>query len=210
MYADEDARREALRLVRRGAAASLLGGLAWAGWEVARAAVPRDALGAPAGWVRRRLGRDDDPFTPDEAWDGEDVPIRDLDDEVRVLADAMLSQTEDYGAYALRAQLARAETTDAPHDARQPIDFATFEVPDDVPLAVPADAEFPVRARFVGPDGEAYVVSLRVDQGRLGYLALLGLEGGPPHGSGPVRSWPRPDEVTFWIDTIKGPEPVLR
>lgn len=209
MHGDDDARREALRLVRRGAAASVIGGLAWAGWELTRAAVPQDALGRPAAWLRRRRG-DDDPFTPDDTWAGDEVVVRGLDDDVRALTDAMLSQTEDYGAYALRAQLARAETTDAPHQPHQPIDFATFEVPDDVPLAVPADAEFPVRSRFVGPDGEAYVVSLRVDQGRLAYLSLYGLETESPDGTSPVRSWPRPDDVTFWIDTIKGPEPVLR
>lgn len=209
MHGDDDARREALRLVRRGAAASVIGGLAWAGWELTRAAVPQDALGRPAAWLRRRRG-DDDPFTPDDTWAGDEVVVRGLDDDVRALTDAMLSQTEDYGAYALRAQLARAETTDAPHQPHQPIDFATFEVPDDVPLAVPADAEFPVRSRFVGPDGEAYVVSLRVDRGRLAYLSLYGLETASPDGTSPVRSWPRPDDVTFWIDTIKGPEPVLR
>lgn len=207
MHPDSRARREALRLVRRGAAASLLGGLAWAGFEVARRAVPadavRDRLGDLAGRVRG--GSSDDGHLGEPTWE-----TRPLDEDVRALTDAVLSQTEDYGALALRAQLARSVTADAPHDPRQPIDFATFEVPDDVPLAVPADAEFPVRARFVGPDGEAYVVALRVDEGRLAYVRLAGIDGGGVDGTTPVRSWPSPEHVTFWIDTIKGPEPVLR
>ncbi|MDT9594051.1 hypothetical protein RDV89_13290 [Nocardioides zeae] len=206
MHPDSNGRREALRLVRRGAAASLVGGLAWAGWEAARAVVP-------AGAVRDRIARlrgggDDLDFVPDvEPGDWE---TRELDADVRLLTDALLSQTEDFGALALRAQLLRAATTDARRHPQEPVDFQTFEVPDDVPFAVPADAEFPVRARFVGPDGEAYAVSLRVDEGRLAYLRLAALDGGGTGGPTPVRTWPAPAEVTFWIDTIKGPEPVLR
>ena len=210
MDPDSRARREALRLVRRGAAASVLGGLAWAGWEVARRAVPaeavRDRLGDLAARARGGVSGSELHLDAGEpTWE-----TRALDEDVRALTDAILSQTEDYGALALRAQLARSVTADAPHDPRQPIDLATFEVPEDVPLAVPADAEFPVRARFVGPDAEAYVVALRVDEGRLAYVRLAGIDGGAVDGVAPVRSWPSPDQVTFWIDTIKGPEPVLR
>lgn len=209
MHPDSNARREALRLVRRGAAASLLGGLAYAGWQAARALPPTEYLGYRLGQLLPRRAAEFE-------WRAErpEPVLRDLDGEVRALTDALLSQTEDYGALALRAQLTRAHTLDlvptvGEDDFAPPTDFATFEVPEDVPLAVPADAEFPVRARFVGPDGAAYVVSLRIDEGRLGYLQLLRLE---EYGDVevPVTAWPDPGEVTFWIDTIKGPEPVLR
>ncbi|MFW6775823.1 hypothetical protein ACOACO_16180 [Nocardioides sp. CPCC 205120] len=208
MHPESRARREALRLVRRGAAASLVGGLAWAGWEAARGAVPGDLVGDPRRWVRDRLGRG----APDEAPEpGEPEWIeRPLDPDVRALTDALLSQTEDYGALALRAQLLRAVTTDAERGEHEVVDFATFEVTGDVPLAVPADAEFPVHARFVGSDGEPLVVGLRVDEGRLAYLRVRTVEPGEPFAGPVLPRWPSPDEVTFWIDTMRGPQPVVR
>lgn len=196
MDPQSNARREALRLVRRGAAASLMGGLAYAGWRAARMLPPAEYLGDRIGRLLPRRGAEFE-------WSAEGPEaLRELDQGVRVLTDALLSQTEDYGALALRAQLVRAVTAD---DASESA-IATFEVPDDVPLAVPADAEFPVRARFVGPDGVSYRVSLRVAAGRLAYARLEALE---PVEHGEVPAWPDADEVTFWIDTIKGPEPVL-
>lgn len=166
----------------------------------------------------------------DHGLDPYDAPWveRAVDDDVRALVDAILARTEDYGALALRAQLARATTTDLPREEDPEAGLsATFEVPADVPLAVPAQGVFPVRARYPSAEGEPLLASVHVEGGRLGMVLvepvdpdLGGLVGsdvldgpdGPDglEGAGfTPAGWPRPDDVTFWIDTRTGPEPIV-
>lgn len=159
-----------------------------------------------------------DRLGPDDGAEGFDAPVweeRAVDEDVRALVDAILARTEDYGALALRAQLARATTTDLPReDDPEAGTSATFEVPEDVPLAVPAQGVFPVRARYPSAQGEPMLASVHVEGGRLGMVISEPVD---PDGddladffddASPV-AWPRPDDVTFWIDTRTGPEPIV-
>lgn len=135
-----------------------------------------------------------------------------LDERLRALVMAMLEQTEDHGSLSLRAQLARAERVrwgDEPEVA----EWVTLEVGETGPRAVPADATFPVRARFATRRG-ALDLRIHVNDGQ---LAALGWE--VAHGPedewleveevlGDTAQWPSAQEVLLLEETSRGLEPV--
>ncbi|WP_394279506.1 hypothetical protein [Microbacterium sp.] len=169
-------------------------------------------------WGDRHLAASDD--TTAEAEEFTEPESVEVPEPVRGLVSALLGRTEHFGAPELRAQLdaARANLFEGPDG---PDGFAAgigFEVPEDLPLAVPADANFPVVARYRPLDGRTFEVYLTVMAGRLSSLAISEgrdwtdaeqqewFEAG--RGAHELAGWPSLDEIEWCIETSTGLRPL--
>lgn len=132
----------------------------------------------------------------------EPAQVRPLTSAVRDLATAILTAAVVPGADALLAQLARAEKLYWNEDFISP---AIFNVPDDVPRAVPHNQVFPVTARFEAENGLPLQVMLQIRDGK---LEQLGIDTVAEAAEEPVEDlpdrWPDLDEVQFVIDGPDG------
>ncbi|GGH50636.1 hypothetical protein [Microbacterium album] len=150
------------------------------------------ALTAGSWWLgRRAAGSDAAPDGPaDEEYAEE---IIDLPDDVRALTAALLTATDAYGAPELRAQLeqARAVLYEGPVEGSFWPGIG-FHVPEDLPRAVPGDANFPVLGRYSALGGRTFDVYLSVLEGRLGSLSIS-----------EASDWSEADHVA-WFDAGRG------
>ncbi|MET1051872.1 MAG: hypothetical protein ABWX65_04455 [Mycetocola sp.] len=133
-----------------------------------------------------------------------------VDATVRTLVDRMLSVTDEHGAIELRAHWPTARVE---HWSEEDVEgvfsrWLEFSVDDSLPRAVPHEATFPVRARFVSGAGVPVEVLLLVSGGRPRSL-LVDVVAGTPElerfdGNDPlddVSAWPSADAVTFVLET---------
>ncbi|MER7796841.1 hypothetical protein [Microbacterium sp. NPDC096154] len=163
------ARRPRAVMALEGAA---LAGVTW--WWGRRTPAP-----APVG----ATGEEDEPRQ-----DVVDVP-----DDVRAIAERLLGASDGFGAAELRAQLAQAKAV--LYEGPEPDGFwpgIGFEVPDELPFAVPGDANFPVVGVYRPLEGRAFEVYLTVLGGRLSTLSIS--EG---------RDWSDDEQVT-WMEAGRG------
>ncbi|MFF2317949.1 hypothetical protein ACFVTE_16960 [Arthrobacter sp. NPDC058097] len=127
--------------------------------------------------------------------------VRPLTPAVRDLVNAILTAAVVPGANALLAQLEKAEQVHWDEDLGSP---AIFNVPDDVPRAVPHQQCFPVVARFEAESGLPLQVMLHVRDGKLEHLDIDTF-GEPEEPLDEIpRRWPNLDEVQFFIDGATG------
>ncbi|MEJ1155729.1 MULTISPECIES: hypothetical protein [Microbacterium] len=139
-------------------------------------------------------------------------------DEVRALVSHLLSASSGFGAHELRAQLAVARAS--VYEGSQLGDFwpgVGFQVPADLPVAVPGDATFPVIGRYRALEGRTFDLYLVVQDGRLGTLAVSeardwtaeDLESwlDADHGLHELGRWPAVDEIEVMIETPEGYQP---
>ncbi len=134
--------------------------------------------------------------------DDEPEQVRSLDPRIRGLIEGMLDATETAGVRELRAQLAVAHEV---HWADEFTSTVYFEVPADVPRAVPHDQVFPVRAQFVGPEGAPHQVLLQLSAGRLDHLtAEASDQETVEFVESLLTEWPDPSEVVYAMDSADG------
>lgn len=128
--------------------------------------------------------------------------VRPLDTTVRHLVAGILSASEEAGAQELRAQLAAAEEV---YWADEFTGTVYFKVPEGLPRAVPHHQVFPVRARFIGPDGASHQVLVQVFDGLLNHITVeVTNEEGADDGEGLFTEWPDAAEVVFVRDSADG------
>lgn len=170
-------------------------------------AVASAAVAAVAFRVGRTVGGE--PAADDS---GDWPRIATVDPAVRTLVDGMLAATDGHGSAELRTLWATARLEIwSEEDAEREgafsrwLEFATDE---DLPRAVPHDATFPVRARFVSGAGVPVEAFLLVLGGRPRSLVidvvpdtpeLAAFDDGDPLDD--VTAWPARDAVTFVLDT---------
>lgn len=143
-----------------------------------------------------------------------------LDERLRALIMAILEQTEDHGSLALRAQLASVQRVRVPGESEVAEWVGLEPGSTDGPLAVPANAVFPVRARYATRRG-ALDLQVQVADGA---LAAVGWEPVEPTELaadvasedlldiedvlGDIAQWPSAEEVLLLEETSRGLEPV--
>lgn len=137
-----------------------------------------------------------------------------LDEGLRTLVMAILEQTEEHGSLALRAQLAHARRVR--HDGERDVaEWVSLDVDDAGPRAVPADAVFPVRARFATRRG-ALDLRIQVTDGLLDSVGWEVAQGPDDEWLevteilGDTTQWPSAEEVLMVEETSRGLEPVVR
>ncbi|GAA1132351.1 hypothetical protein [Arthrobacter flavus] len=134
----------------------------------------------------------------------EDQPeqVRPLDTTVRRLVEGILSASEEAGAQELRAQLDAAEEG---YWADEFTGTAYFKVPEGLPRAVPHHQVYPVRARFIGPDGASHQVLVQVFDGLLDHItAEVTNQEGADDGEGLLTEWPDAAEVVYVRESADG------
>ncbi|MBG6239374.1 hypothetical protein IWX78_002353 [Mycetocola sp. CAN_C7] len=141
--------------------------------------------------------------------DGDWPRFTPVDPAVRALVDGMLSATDGHGAAELRAHWPSARVEHwSDDDERVFSRWLEFSVDESLPRAVPHDATFPVRARFLSSAGVPVEAFLLVSGGRPRSLLLDVVPDTPEldgfGGDDPlddVDSWPPIDAVAFILDT---------
>ena len=140
--------------------------------------------------------------------------LAELDPAVRALAEGILAQPRGQAKMVLRTQLAgaRQEVWGEPEGFESMLELA---VDPDVPLAVPHDFAYPVRARFTAPSGVPLEVILRVSGGRLAAVLVDVAEGTAEleafTGEDPfegLEAWPESGGVSYVADTAEGLRPL--
>ncbi|GAA3652381.1 hypothetical protein [Microbacterium marinilacus] len=136
-----------------------------------------------------------------------------------MLVEALLAADEGYGSAELRAQLASARAVR--YEGPDPDGFwpgIGLEVPGDLPLAVPGDANFPVVGLYRPLDGRVFEVYLTVLGGRLSTLSISEgrdwtedeqvewMEAG--RGVHELPGWPVPADLELLVETPGGLRPV--
>lgn len=179
-------------------------------------AVAVAALSVGSWWLNRReLGAQQAPADEEElAAETIEVP-----GQVRELAALLLSQTDSFGAAELRAQLEAARAVS--YSGPEPEGFwpgIGFQVPEELPLAVPGDANFPVIGRFRAIEDRTFDLYVSIQGGHLANLSvseaadwsteehLAWLEAG--RGVDELDGWPDPSELELLIETPAGPRPL--
>lgn len=182
-------------------------------WLAAATAV----LGLGTWWLGRRVDSALPSFDEtEEEYEQEKV---ELPSEVRALASALLGCTESFGAPALRAQLELAQAEiylGEKEDEFYP--GIGILVPEGLPRAVPADAQFPVTGRYRPIEGRTFDVRITIANG---YIANLDVTTGADWSEQErfewdmndrsvqeIPGWPSPNELEFLIETPNGLEPV--
>ena len=151
-----------------------------------------------------------------EGPDGEPV---ELPEQVRAIIDRLLAATDAFGAPELRAQLAQARALPE-LGPREPgfVPVLTLDVPDGLPLAVPANALFPVSGRFTALGGRTFDVSCSVAAGRLERVFVAEAEDWPAEdydawteagrSAAELPGWPDAAGLTLLSETPDGLRPV--
>ncbi|WP_024476565.1 hypothetical protein [Arthrobacter sp. CAL618] len=128
--------------------------------------------------------------------------VRPLDSKVRKLVRGILSASEERGAQELRAQL------DAAEEVYWDDEFtgtAYFKVPEGLPRAVPHNQVYPVRARFIGPDGASHQVLVQVLDGMIDHItAEVTNQEDADQVEGLLEGWPDAAEVVYVLDSTDG------
>lgn len=176
------------------------------------------AVSLASWWADRRTAQGDQEGDVEREDDDEDLLVA-LPHAVRALAEGLLAHTDDFGAPALRAQLAAARAE--PYEGPVPDGFwpgIGFHVPTDLPLAVPGDANFPVIGRYRALSGRTFDVYLTLTDGRLTTLSVgEGRDWSPDdhiawmaagRGVFELPGWPSPAELTYLVETPEGLRPV--
>lgn len=158
---------------------------------------------------------------PPRAFDDleDEAPI-DLPQPVRDIVAALLSHADSWGRTELLDQLAGARAI--PYIGEDETAFYPgigFDVPDDLPRAVPGDARFPIIGRYHPFEGRSADVSLSVWGGKLAHLTIApgddwtdedheawGEAGGSVQS---LEGWPSPHELTLLVETPSGLRPIL-
>lgn len=128
--------------------------------------------------------------------------VRAIEPGIRDLVQGILRAENITGSGELLAQLDSAEEI---HWGEEFASAVHFRVPDSLPLAVPHDQVFPVRARFAGTDGIQLDVLLQVTDGRLDCLIMEAAD--PEEAGGAAVSgvdWPDPSAVVYVVDGAEG------
>ena len=170
-------------------------------------------LSVGAWWFAKKL--DDGTAEEYEEDEFEEPEYVDVPELVRALTSALLERTESFGAPELRAQLAHARAQlyiGEKEDEFYP--GLGFEVPRELPRAVPGDANFPVIGRYRPIEGRTFDVRLYVQEGKLGTLDIqTGADWSEDENNAwyeadrstqEITRWPRPDELEFLIETPAG------
>lgn len=128
--------------------------------------------------------------------------VRPVDPAVRRLVEGILGAADIAGASELLAQLQTAQEVYW-HDGFAP--SVQFQVPDELPRAVPHDHVFPIRAHFTGANGIPLEIRLQVFDGKIDHLAVDAAE---PESAEDIESlldgWPDPSEVTYLLEGPDG------
>ncbi|WP_394250971.1 hypothetical protein [Arthrobacter pityocampae] len=134
--------------------------------------------------------------------DGDSEQVKPLDPRVRGLIEGILDASDVPGARELRAQLAVAQELSWGDEFTSTV---YFDVPADLPRAVPHDQIFPVRAQFAGPGGVPYQLALQLSAGHLDHASVepTDRETGDL-ADGPLTEWPDPTEVVHVLDGVDG------
>lgn len=138
-----------------------------------------------------------------------------MTEEVRHLVSLLLSGTDDFGAAALRTQLATARLEGyVGEDENAFYPGIGFVVDDALPRAVPGDANFPVIGRYHPLDGHSFDVYLSIQDGKLASLSIgegddwsaEALEDWESSGRSvqEIQGWPTPGELALLIETPQG------
>ncbi|WP_457974592.1 hypothetical protein [Arthrobacter sp. D1-17] len=127
--------------------------------------------------------------------------VRPLTPAVGELTRAILSAADVSGADALLAQLEQAEEIYWDEDF---VPAAQFQIPDDVPRAVPQIQVFPVTARYEAETGAPLQVMLHIYDGKLEHLAIDTVGETDELVEDQLDRWPNPDEVQYVIDGPDG------
>ncbi|MFT3944207.1 MAG: hypothetical protein QM705_10370 [Ancrocorticia sp.] len=177
-------------------------------------------LGFAAWWEGRHESQPFVELVGDDVVDGEGETYAedetvDLPEDVHALVAALLEKTDAYGAPELREQLTQARallSNGEIEDAFYP--GIGFEVPRELPRAVPGDCAFPVIGRYRPIDGRTFDVRLSTQMGRLSSLYIYtGSDWSDEENfewdmSGrslqEIPDWPTPDELEFLIETPNG------
>lgn len=168
-----------------------------------------------AAWWLGRLS--DSAQSAGEDSEPEDVLIE-LPDDVRTLAERVLSATDAFGAPELRAQLAQARLIDEREEPGATFwPSARLHVPDGSPRAVPGEATFPVIGRFRALDDRTFDLRVLVVAGRLDSLHVeesadwTSEDWDGWYGAGrdldELGAWPAPDGLELLIETKDGWSP---
>lgn len=128
--------------------------------------------------------------------------VRPVDPAVRHLVEGILGAAEIAGAPELLAQLKAAQEV---YWDEEFTPSAQFQVPDELPRAVPHDQVFPIRAQFTGPHGLPLQILLQVFDGKIDHLAIDAVD---PESAEDIESlldgWPDPSEVSYLLDGPDG------
>lgn len=134
--------------------------------------------------------------------------VNPLDPRVRGLIEGILGASDTAGAQELRAQLAVTQELSWGDEFTSTM---YFDVPADLPRAVPHDQIFPVRAQFTGPGGAPNQVVLQLSAGHLDHLAVEPADQeNVDLDDGLLAEWPDPSEVTHVFDGVDGAKAVLQ
>ncbi|MGG5752721.1 hypothetical protein ACQ3I4_08865 [Zafaria sp. Z1313] len=162
------------------------------------------AAGAAALMVVSYLGdRALDSSAGHEEEDDAGAPLeRDVDPALSSLVEALLRAGGGEDAELLLDQLGRAR--ELVWDGGAFSTVAEFEVPQDEVRVVPHSQEFPVRGRWFAPGGEELELVLRIEDGRLAYVAvdLVGESELPIDEL--IDAWPAPADVELLRDAPDG------
>lgn len=169
------------------------------------------ALSIAAWWVSRVADRAATGDADDS--EGPDQMLVDVPEALRAVVSRMLAETEDYGALQLREQFEASKLIS--FDAGEvEVEFAQFEVPEDLARAVPGNGTFPVIARFRAFDDRTFDIRLFVEDGHLDAVSID--EGADwtdedrdawneaDHDLSELDTWPSPDEIDILIETSSG------
>ncbi|BBE24510.1 hypothetical protein MN0502_33930 (plasmid) [Arthrobacter sp. MN05-02] len=140
--------------------------------------------------------------------DDDSEQVKSLDPRVRSLIEGILDASDIAGAQELRAQLALAQELSWGDEFTSTV---YFDVPADLPRAVPHDQIFPVRAHFTEPAGATYQVVLHLSAGHLDHLAMEPTDQeNVDHADDLPAEWPDPSKVVHVIDGVDGTRTVLQ
>ncbi|MHA7220319.1 hypothetical protein ACX80L_15705 [Arthrobacter sp. MDT1-48-3] len=154
-----------------------------------------------------------DRAAADRAWgmamlDDDSEQVKPLNAHVRSLIEGILNASDIAGARELRAQLAVAQELSWGDEFTSNV---YFDVPADLPRAVPHDQIFPVRAQFTGPGGATYQVVLQLSAGHLDHLVVEPTDQeNVDLADGLLAEWPDPSEVAHVLDGVDGAKAVLQ
>lgn len=171
-----------------------------------------EAAFSVAAWWTSRLGDRIDP----EDIDAVEGPVRalvDLPEELRAVVSLVLSTTDEHGAPQLREQLSAARVISFDAGAIE-VSFAQFDIPEDMPRAVPGTARFPVIGRFRALDDRTFDVRVFAEDGRLESVHIdEGADWTPEerdawyesgHDLSELTTWPRPEDIELLAETEAG------
>ncbi|MGJ3508615.1 hypothetical protein [Enemella sp. A6] len=129
-------------------------------------------------WFRGRFEEEGIEATPEP-----------LSEDITAIVSGILSGVVGWGAEELRTQLAGAR-------CRRIGDVIEFEVDEHAPRPLLDQYTFPVSATFVR-EARTHVITLNIEDGKLGWLSQYAEEGWGEHEPEPDWSWPAVDELTF-------------